>query len=315
LNVRSLRLIIGGLIPPLGRPLGFEHCRLSASSFHGRLGPIKLGRCACPKKAPRAQGIFPFELAGGLISLSPMTRQPIHRACLEPCACWLALCLLAGCSSHKPAEPPPTPAPSAPVPVPIALAPRSHHWTSKWSTLFDGKTLANWAVTDFGGHGEVTVQSNSINIAMGADLTGITWTNGPLPRTNYEIALDAVKFAGSDFFCGLTFPVASSSCSLILGGWGGGLVGLSSLDDQDASENETTRSMGFDPGRWYHVLLRVTPSKIEAWLDDKKIIDASIAGRKVSLRPGSIYLCEPLGLATYTTTAQVKNFQLRLIEH
>ncbi len=175
--------------------------------------------------------------------------------------------------------------------------------------------MNNWAATDFGGHGEVTVQDGEIKMAMGAELTGVNWTNGPLPKIDYEISLDAIKLEGSDFFCGLTFPVADSSCSLILGGWGGGLVGLSSLDGQDASENETTRSMFFPNDHWYHILVRVTAAKIEAWLDDKRIIDASIAGRKVSLRPGSIYLSEPLGVATYATTGAAKNIQLRLIEH
>ncbi len=244
-----------------------------------------------------------------------MIRGQNHSASLHRCAFCLALLLLAGCAAHNPPPPPPPPPPSAPAPVPIALAPRSYQWTTEWSSLFDGKSLANWAVTDFAGHGDVSVESNYIKIALGSELSGITWTNGPLPRTDYEISLDSIKLEGSDFFCGLTFPVANSSCSLIIGGWGGGLVGLSSLDDQDASENETTRSMYLETGHWYHLLLQVTPAKIQAWLDDKKIIDASIAGRKVSLRPGSIYLCEPLGLATYTTTAGVKNLKLRLLEH
>jgi hypothetical protein len=202
-----------------------------------------------------------------------------------------------------------------PPPVAITFAPRANIWTPQWTPLCDGKTLNNWGVTDFAGHGEITAQDGQIKIAMGADLSGITWTNGPLPKTSYEISLDAIKLEGGDFFCGLTFPVADSFCSLIIGGWGGGLIGLSSLDGQDASENETTRSMFLDVNHWYHVLLRVTPARIEAWLDDKKIIDVSIAGRKISLRPGSIYLCEPLGIATYTTTAALKNIQLRLIEH
>jgi hypothetical protein len=194
-------------------------------------------------------------------------------------------------------------------------SPQDNQWTTNWTPLFDGKTLNHWATTDFAGHGTATVENGQIKIAMGADLSGITWTNGPLPRTNYEISLQAIKLDGSDFFCGLTFPVANSSCSLILGGWGGGIVGLSSLDDADASENDTTRSMAFDTGHWYHIVLRVTPAKIEAWLNDKKIIDASIAGRKVSLRPGAIYLSEPLGVATYVTTSGLKDFKLRLIEN
>jgi hypothetical protein len=201
---------------------------------------------------------------------------------------------------------PPTPAPAPPA---------TNRWSTNWTALFDGKSLTNWAVTDFAGHGPVTVHDGQIKIAMGDDLGGINWTNGPLPKTDYEISLDAVKVAGGDFFCGLTFPVADSSCSLIVGGWGGGLVGLSSLDGRDASENETTRSMYLETGHWYHIVLRVTPKKIEAWLDKDKIVDASIVGRTVSLRAGPISMSEPLGVATYSTTAELKNFQLRLIEH
>jgi hypothetical protein len=193
--------------------------------------------------------------------------------------------------------------------------PRTNHWSGEWAPLFDGKTLTNWAVTDFGGHGPVDVASGKINIGMGAELSGITWTNGSLPKTDYEISLQTMKVDGGDFFCGLTFPVADSACSLILGGWGGGVVGLSSLDDFDASENETTHAMPFNTNQWYQVRLRVTPAKIEAWLDKEKIIDVSIIGRKVALRPGSIYLSAPLGVATYETSAEIRDIKLRLIEH
>jgi hypothetical protein len=204
---------------------------------------------------------------------------------------------------------------AAQTPTPAPAPPGAHRWSTNWTALFDGISLTNWAVTGFAGHGPVTVEAGQIKIAMGDDLGGINWTNGPLPKTDYEISLDAVKVAGSDFFCGLTFPVADSSCSLIVGGWGGGVVGLSSLDGQDASENQTTRSMYLETGHWYHIVLRVTPKKIQAWLDKDKIVDASIVGRKVSLRPGPISMSEPLGVATYSTTAELKNFQLRLIEH
>jgi hypothetical protein len=200
-------------------------------------------------------------------------------------------------------------------PAPAPTQPATNHWSTNWTSLFDGKSLTNWAVTDFAGHGPVTVEAGELKIAMGDDLAGINWTNGPLPKTDYEISLDAVKVAGGDFFCGLTFPVADSSCSLIVGGWGGSVVGLSSLDGQDASENETTHSMYLETGHWYHIVLRVTPQKIEAWLDKDKIIDASIVGRKVTLRAGPISMSEPLGVATYATSAKLKNFQLRVLEH
>jgi Domain of Unknown Function (DUF1080) len=194
-------------------------------------------------------------------------------------------------------------------------APATNRWSTNWTALFDGKTLTNWAVTDFAGHGPVTVEDGQIKIPTGDDLSGITWTNGPLPKTDYEISLDAVKVEGSDFFCGLTFPVADSGCSLIVGGWGGGIVGLSSLDGADASENETSHSMYLQTGHWYHIVVRVMPEKIQAWLDKDKIIDVSIAKRKVALRPGPIYMSAPLGIATYSTTAKIKDFKLRLLEH
>jgi hypothetical protein len=180
--------------------------------------------------------------------------------------------------------------------------------------LFDGKTLANWQVTDFGGQGPVTVQSNQIRLGMGDILTGISWTNGPLPTNDYEISLQAVKLDGSDFFCGLTFPVGKSWCSLILGGWGGGVVGLSSLDGSDASENETTKMLYFEPNHWFLVRLQVRTGKIRAWLDDKKIIDVSTAGRVISLRPGPIYLSKPLGVAAYQTSSAIRDFKLRLLK-
>jgi hypothetical protein len=195
------------------------------------------------------------------------------------------------------------------------MSSRVNHWTTDWTPLFDGKTLTNWAVTDFGGQGSVSVALGQINIGIGDELTGITWTNGTLPKTDYEISLQAMKVEGGDFFCGLTFPVADSSCSLIIGGWGGQVIGLSSLDDEDASENSTTRAMALPAGRWYQVRLRVTPARIEAWLDGDEIISVSIVGCKVSLRPGPIYLSAPLGVAAYETSAAIRDFNLRLIEH
>src|SRR5207248_8556470 len=128
------------------------------------------------------------------------------------------------------------------------------------------------------------------------------WTNA-FPKINYEFALDAMRVTGSDFFCGLTVPVGDSFCSLIVGGWGGSLVGISSLDGMDASENETSKFMNFEKGRWYRIRLRVRETKIEAWIDRQKLIDVDTTGRKISLRPGDIELSKPVGLASWQTTA------------
>ena len=47
--------------------------------------------------------------------------------------------------------------------------------------------------------------------------------------------------------------MGNSFCSFVVGGWGGGVVGLSSVDGSDASENETSRSKEFKRGQWYRV--------------------------------------------------------------
>lgn len=182
-----------------------------------------------------------------------------------------------------------------------------------WKSLFDGKTLAGWKPTDFAGRGEVNVKEGKIILESG-QMTGITWTNAnDLPRMNYEISLEAMRVEGSDFFCGLTFPVGKDPCSLIVGGWGGGVVGLSSIDSQDAANNETTRYMNFQTGRWYLIRLRVTDKKIEAWIDADKVVDLTTTDRTISVRL-EMEESKPLGIATWSTAAALRNLQLRRLQ-
>jgi hypothetical protein len=181
--------------------------------------------------------------------------------------------------------------------------------------LFDGKSLKGWKVTDFAGHGEVTVDPKfkggpAIIFESGAALTGITWTNPP-PKGEYEVTLDAMKLEGSDFFCGLTFPTPTGNCSFIVGGWGGGVVGISSLDSMDASENETTKFRAFEKDRWYQIRVRVTKAKIEAWIDQEKMVDVVTTDRKVSVRAGEIELAEPFGISAYQVRAALRDIRLR----
>ena len=108
----------------------------------------------------------------------------------------------------------------------------------------------------------------------------------------------------------LPFPVNQDPCTLICGGWGGSLTGLSCLDGLDASENESTNSMAFKDGKWYKIRLRVTPEKIGVWVDDEQIVDVKIAGRKVSLR-WEMDPMPPLGFATYATKGGLKNIVMK----
>jgi len=176
-------------------------------------------------------------------------------------------------------------------------------------SLFDGKTLGQWKVTDFGGQGDVYVKDGAIYLEMGSYTTGITWA-GPVVRMNYEIALEATRVEGNDFFCALTFPVEKNPCTLVLGGWGGSVCGLSNIDYYDAAENETTRILGFENGQWYRVRLRVVPNRIQAWVDGEELVNIDTTGRNIDIRP-EVDLSQPLGVATWVTTGAVRNIRLK----
>ena len=179
-----------------------------------------------------------------------------------------------------------------------------------WQSLFDGQTLAGWKPTDFAGRGEVECRSGLLVLNLGDPFTGVNGTNA-FPKMNYEIALDAMRVSGSDFFCGLTVPVGDTFCSLIVGGWGGSLVGISSLDGMDASENETTKFINLESSRWYRVRVRVTQGKIEAWIDQDKVVDVVTTDKKVTVRPGDIEMSEPFGIAAWQTTAAFREIKVR----
>ena len=184
---------------------------------------------------------------------------------------------------------------------------------SKEIILFDGTSLDNWERTDFAGKGEILIDKNgSLVLEMGAELSGVHWKGkAALPKINYEVSLQAKRTMGSDFFCGLTFPFKESHATLILGGWGGSLIGISSLDDFDASENDTGDAYVFEDKKWYDVRLRVTAEKLQVWLNDKMVIDSDVEGRKVSMRFGEIEMSVPFGICTYATTGVLRNIKIK----
>lgn len=178
--------------------------------------------------------------------------------------------------------------------------------------LFDGKSLDGWQITNFGPQGPVYVSGDGVVLGMGDGCTGITWEKD-FPVINYKVTLDAMRVAGNDFFCGITFPVGKDHCSLIVGGWGGTTVGLSSIDGNDAAENSTTMLMKFEKKQWYHISLIVTESKIEAMIDSVKVVDFSTGKNKLSIRP-EVELSKPFGIASWNTTATLRNIRLEKIK-
>jgi len=177
-------------------------------------------------------------------------------------------------------------------------------------SLFNGRELGNWKVTPYGGEGEVSVEDGNLILDYGNELSGVTW-QGPLPAVdNYEIELEAMRLDGNDFFLGLTFPVSKSSASLVLGGWGGSLCGISSIDDNDAANNETQRIIHFKNKRWYKVKLKVSTKRIQVYLDSKEIIDVVITGKKIGVRP-EVELSQPMGLSSFGTRSAYRNIVFR----
>ncbi len=175
-------------------------------------------------------------------------------------------------------------------------------------SLFDGRNLGQWKITDFGGQGNVYVKNESIMLATGNSLTGVTWA-GPVLRMNYEINLDAMRVDGGDFFCGLTFPVGDSCVTFVVGGWGGSICGISCVDYYDASDNETTTRGYFDDNRWYHIRVRVTGEKIECWIDDEQYVNLETTGKNLDVRI-DVEDSKPLGIASWRTAAAIKNIRL-----
>jgi CubicO group peptidase (beta-lactamase class C family) len=209
------------------------------------------------------------------------------------------------------------------VPEEDHLPEHSHYAVSHWVSLqrssplpgsislFDGRQLGSWKVAekfDFKNHGEIKVQEGVISLGEGSPATGI-YFNGDLPRTNYEISLDARRTGGSDFFCGLTFPLGTTYCSFIVGGWGGGVVGMSNINDMSAVENETTGYLEVKQGRWYHIRVRVTGSRLQAWIDGERMVDMKTGDNKFSIWWEQEPM-RPLGIASWNTSAELRNIRI-----
>jgi hypothetical protein len=142
-----------------------------------------------------------------------------------------------------------------------------------WIKLFNGKDLTGWKETDYAGRGNVKVKNGELHIENGLVITGVTFTNKTiLPKTNYEVEYEAKKVNGTDFFGLLTFPVGDSHASLVTGGWGGAVTGISSINSMDASENDTTVYLKFNKNQWYKFRLRVTPDNLSVWMTPREYL-------------------------------------------
>jgi hypothetical protein len=192
----------------------------------------------------------------------------------------------------------------------VTAQPEKRDKDADWKKLFDGKSMKGWKSSEYVGGGKVHVKDGAIVIEKGNRMTGVTYAGKDFPKLNYEVRLEAKRVDGNDFFATTTFPVGDDFCSLVVGGWGGEVVGLSSINFLDASENETSTHMEFKKDHWYKIKIRVVKDRIQAWIDDKQLIDADVSEKKVSIR-FECDPCKPFGVCTWNTVGAIRDVQVR----
>lgn len=191
--------------------------------------------------------------------------------------------------------------------------PKDKHPVNEWQELFDGKTLEGWKKTNFGGEGEVIVEDGVIKMATGATLTGITSKRKDLPKIDYEVEFEARRTAGLDFFAALTFQFNDSFCTFLPGGWSGTVVGLSNIDDVDASENDTSSFYDFNDNEWYKFRVAVRSDSIRCWINDKPVIDRKLKDEKITIRP-EVLPSTPLGISAWQSESEIRSIKLRKLD-
>jgi hypothetical protein len=183
--------------------------------------------------------------------------------------------------------------------------------------LLQGTHAVEWVKAGMSDEGTSEVRDGLLSMRAGSPMTGIRytgWSKLGISLDRYEIEYETRRTEGGDFFGSLTFPVRESGMTLILGGWGGCLVGVSSIDDEDASENSTRGNLNVINGQWYRVRVRLDGSDLRVWINERLFVNTSLRGRKTGLRAGEIEKCLPLGFASWLTDAEVRALRVRSLE-
>jgi hypothetical protein len=186
---------------------------------------------------------------------------------------------------------------------------------SAWR-LLEPPLAQGWKPAGIPDEGGMEIAEGVLTVRAGQPMTGAVftvWEKAGLPATGYAVTYEAMRVEGEDIFGMATFPVGSheSHATFVLGGWGGTVTGISSIDFKDASENQTRGEQVFENGRWHQVRLEVRSEDLRAWVNGRPAVNASIKGRKVTLRPGFIDHCVPFGFATWGTTGKIRNVEVR----
>ena len=160
----------------------------------------------------------------------------------------------------------------------------------------------------------------SVHLALGSDDGIKAWLNGELVHA-YNVTRGLSKLVDEVV---VTLRKGCNTLKLKItqgsGGWGaaarfralGGapLDGLTILSSEITQGNDTAKPMAFESNRWYRVRLRVTQGLIEAWVDDEKMVEASVAAYELK-RPRWAEPMVPFGLGAVATRATLRNVRMR----
>ncbi len=176
--------------------------------------------------------------------------------------------------------------------------------------LFDGRSLDGWKPITGPRAGTVAVQGDAIALATGAPMSGVTSTRKDLPTSNYALSFEAKRTSGDDFFAAATFPVGPSFVTLINGGWGGSVTGLSLINGANASENETNHFVKYQNDVWYSFEVQVTAKVIRCLVNGSEVFafeheDIQLKTR-IETRSN-----EPVGFASYRSSSLIRNVQIK----
>ena len=176
--------------------------------------------------------------------------------------------------------------------------------------LFDGQSLAGWQPNKGSRVGKVEIQGGSILLHAGEPMTGITSTRENLPAQNYRLTYEAKRTDGNDFFAAATFPVAASFVTLVNGGWGGGVTGLSLINGASAVENETNHYLKYQNDVWYRFEVEVTGRAIRCLVDGQEVVLFPHEGAQLTTRLET-RVNQPLGFASYRSAGLIRRVEVQ----
>jgi len=177
-------------------------------------------------------------------------------------------------------------------------------------SLVDGRTLDGWKVVAGSKAGKVSVEGDSLALGVGSPMTGITLTRTDLPTLDYALTFEAKRTAGNDFFAAATFPVGDSFVTLVNGGWGGSVTGLSMINGASASENETNHFVKYQNDVWYAFEVQVTARAIRCRVDDAEVFVFDHEGAQLKTRIET-RANEPLGFAAYRSSGLIRKVRVK----